>query len=413
MDESNSNADLDGSVLRLNSVRAPAFLKSSLYGRSGARNSTSFRRSQSNRTPRRDSRAGSARLQWIWGNKVLFWLMLITVWAYIGFHVQSRWAHSDHQKKEFIGYENEDGSVQVQTDSAKDNDSLESRSAKFVVKAKEQTSGDQANSSDSIRSELTRNGMSKTRKNPPKKRGGRMLKKVVPKAPVVEIENPYNEQEDMVFPNRSTSFGLMVGPFGDTEDRILEWSPAKRRGTCERKGAFGRIVWSRTFILIFHELSMTGAPLSMMELATELLSCGAYVKVVVLSKKGGLMSELNRRGINILEDKGEISFKAAMKADLVVAGSAVSSSWIEQYLKRNSAGSNQIVWWIMENRKEYFIRSKAMLSQVKMLTFLSDAQSKQWLSWCEEENIKLKSQPMVVPLSVNDELAFVAGIPVP
>ncbi|KAK8935728.1 hypothetical protein KSP39_PZI013149 [Platanthera zijinensis] len=203
----------------------------------------------------------------------------------------------------------------------------------------------------------------------------------------------------------------MVGPFGDIEDRIFEWSPEKRRGTCDRKGSFARLVWSRTIVLIFHELSMTGAPLSMVELATELLSCGSYVKVVVLSKKGGLMSELDRRGISILEDKGEISFKAAMKADLVVAGSAVSSSWIEQYLKRNPAGSSQLVWWIMENRQEYFNRSKHILSQVKLLTFLSDVQSKQWLSWCNEANIKLKSQPMVVPLSVNDELAFASGIP--
>ena len=32
------------------------------------------------------------------------------------------------------------------------------------------------------------------------------------------------------------------------------------------------------------------------------------------------------------------------------------------------------------------------------------------LNWREEENIKLRSQPAVVPLSVYDELAFVAGI---
>lgn len=46
-----------------------------------------------------------------------------------------------------------------------------------------------------------------------------------------------------------------------------------------------------------------------------------------------------------------------------------------------------------------------------MLIFLSEAQSNQWRSWCEEERIKLHSQLAIVPLSVNDELAFVAGIP--
>ena len=65
----------------------------------------------------------------------------------------------------------------------------------------------------------------------------------------------------------------------------------------------------------------------------------------------------------------------------------------------------------MENRREYFDRSKHLLNRVKMLAFLSDSQSKQWLSWCEEEKIKFYLQPMLVPLSLNDELAFVAGIP--
>lgn len=64
----------------------------------------------------------------------------------------------------------------------------------------------------------------------------------------------------------------------------------------------------------------------------------------------------------------------------------------------------------MENRREYFDRSKVVMNRVKKLIFLSELQSKQWLAWCKEENIQLKSEPALVPLSVNDELAFVAGI---
>lgn len=64
----------------------------------------------------------------------------------------------------------------------------------------------------------------------------------------------------------------------------------------------------------------------------------------------------------------------------------------------------------MENRREYFDRSKHVLNRVKKLIFLSESQSKQWLDWCEEENIHLKDEPALVPLSVNDELAFAAGI---
>ncbi|KAJ0075719.1 hypothetical protein Patl1_34091 [Pistacia atlantica] len=176
-----------------------------------------------------------------------------------------------------------------------------------------------------------------------------------------DIESNDIEPQQPEIPMTNASYGLLFGPFGVIEDRILEWSPEKRSGTCDRKGAFARLVWSRKFILIFHELSMTGAPLSMMEFATELLSCGATVSAVVLSKKGGLMSELRRRKIKVLEDKGELSFKASMKADLVVAGSAVCASWIDQYINRFPAGGSQIVWWIMENRREYFDRAKHIL----------------------------------------------------
>ena len=85
--------------------------------------------------------------------------------------------------------------------------------------------------------------------------------------------------------------------------------------------------------------------------------------------------------------------------------------FLEQYIERFPAGASQVAWWIMENRREYFDRSKGVLHRVKMLAFLSESQSKQWQKWCEEESIKLRSHPELVLLSVNDELAFVAGIP--
>ncbi|PKA64515.1 Sucrose synthase 7 [Apostasia shenzhenica] len=401
MEEIVGKEDVHGNMPRLNSIRAPGSIKASLSVKSGSRSSPAFRRLHPSRTPRRDSRSGSGRLHWIRNNRVVFGLTLITLWAYFGFHVQSKWAHGDHKKTDFEGYKSEAGRIKNQEDAAKDLESMGSRNTTLVVK-EPMIVGRKKIYNSSV-SRLNGNV-----KGSPRKRGRRMLRRVKPTDTVVENAN-YISNDVMISP-RNTSFGLMVGPFGEIANKILGWSPEKRKGTCDRRGEFARLVWSRSFVLIFHELSMTGAPLSMMELATELLSCGGYVKVVALSKKGGLMVELGRRGIKMLDDKGEISFKAAMKADIVVAGSAVSSSWIEQYLKRNPDGFSQLVWWIMENRQEYYNRSKHMLGQVKMLTFLSSEQSKQWLSWCEQDKIKLKSPPLLVPLSVNDELAFVAGI---
>ncbi|KAI8544394.1 hypothetical protein RHMOL_Rhmol08G0293300 [Rhododendron molle] len=223
----------------------------------------------------------------------------------------------------------------------------------------------------------------------------------------------------------STSYGLIMGPFDSTEDRILEKRPT---GGCDKNGEFARVVRGRKFIVVLHELTMTGAPISMMELATELLSCEAAVSVVVLNKKGGLMAELVRRKINVVKDKKIVSFKTAVEADVVIPGSAVCASWIVVSRKKFTSvlctidhdlrrahfpgsQSENIAWWIMENRRKYYEMSKHVLNRVKMLIFLIEPQSKEWLAWCAEDNINLDSQEIsVAPLSINDELASVAGI---
>ncbi|OWM78208.1 hypothetical protein CDL15_Pgr015027 [Punica granatum] len=231
-------------------------------------------------------------------------------------------------------------------------------------------------------------------------------RKVIPESQNFTLGMPEKEILD-----KNSTFGWFVGPFGSMEDKILSMDPKRRLGTCDRDGDFARLIRSRRFLLILHELSMTGAPLSMMELATELLNCGADVSAVVLNKKGGLMAELARRGIKVLNDRSKFSFIYAMDCDLVIAGSAACAKWIEQYTNYFPAGTNRIAWWIMENRRIYFERSKTALDRVKMLIFISELQAEQWLAWCEEENIELTSPPMVVPLSVNEELALAAGIP--
>ncbi|KAL6140946.1 hypothetical protein ACLB2K_059238 [Fragaria x ananassa] len=381
--------------------------KSTLSGRSSPRSSPSFKRLHSSRTPRREARS-SGGVQWFRSNRLLFWLLLITLWAYLGFYFQSSWAHSNN-KVNFLGVGNEASNDKSDAEQNQRRDLLDS-----PVKLKNETGQNQPEAGKTIDVVLAKkdDGVASRRSLSSKKKSmkaARGKSRGKPKKTVAIAIHEIEEQEPDI-PKTNASYGMLVGPFGSTEDRILEWNPKTRTGTCDRKGDFARLVWSRRFLLIFHELSMTGAPLSMMELATELLSCGATVSAVVLSKKGGLMPELTRRRIKVLEDKADHSFKTAMKQDLVIAGSAVCASWIDQYIDKFPAGASQIAWWIMENRREYFDRAKVVLDRVKMLAFLSESQSKQWLDWCEEEKIKLRSQPAIVPLSINDELAFVAGI---
>ncbi|XP_076911657.1 uncharacterized protein LOC143607943 [Bidens hawaiensis] len=383
-------------------------LKSILSGKSTTpRGSPSFRRLNSSRTPRRDGRINGFNTNCFRSNRIVLWLLLITLWAYAGFYIQSRWAHGDNKDGIF------GGSDEIESiDNSNESDELSVSNDALTDEVKISVNQSDVKKMDIVMKGNGTRGVSqrilsvkKTSKRS-RRRSKRGTKKKVSET---EKSNEVGVQEEEI-PQTNSTYGMLVGPFGSIEDRVLEWSPMKRSGTCDRKSQFARLVWSRKFVLIFHELSMTGAPLSMMELAFELLSCGTTVSVVALSRRGGLLPELSRKKIKVLEDKDKLSFKAAMKADVVIAGSAVCASWIEQYLDHSVAGTRQLVWWIMENRREYFDRSKLVLNRVKTLVFLSESQSKQWLDWCAEENIKFKSAPAIVPLSVNDELAFVAGI---
>ncbi|KAL7099811.1 hypothetical protein ACP275_09G109600 [Erythranthe tilingii] len=413
----------EGTLVRLSPLRpgggggggGGGSLKSPSSGKSTPRGSPSFRRLNSGRTPRRDARSGVFSSHCLRSNRIVLWLLLITLWAYAGFYFQSKWAHGDNKEDLFSGgYGGESGGDKSEPQIKNQRRDLIAKVDSAAVELKNDTNELSLNKS--IMDVVLAKNTTSDKNKPSKRRSKRSLrrKRLVsskPKAMVEEeVESEVDLQTEEMIPKKNTTYGFLVGPFGSVEDSILEWSAEKRSGTCDRKGAFARLVWSRKFVLIFHELSMTGAPLAMLELATEFLSCGATISVIVLNKRGGLMSELSRRKIKVLEDKTDLSFKTAMKADIIIAGSAVCSSWIEQYLSRTVLGSSQIMWWIMENRREYFDRSKLVLNRVKKLIFLSESQSKQWLSWCEEEKIQLKSEPALVPLSVNDELAFVAGI---
>ncbi|KAL8139426.1 hypothetical protein V2J09_005447 [Rumex salicifolius] len=412
-----NKGDFQGNVGRPSSLRP---LKQTLSGRStptmSPRGSPSFRRLNSCRTPRREGKSGALLFQCFRSDKIVYWLLLITLWTYGGFYFQSRWAHNDNQEG-FIGLDQNRGSEAMDSEQNHRRGLASDKSVDFSNGTDNLRGLDVRRMSNNVDVAVKRKGkmrpslesisLSKKR-NKRGKRGSRSPRR---EKGVQESEDKEVEVQEEQLPNGNVTYGFLVGPFGAEEDRILEWSPEKRTGTCDRNELFAKLVWSRNFMLIFHELSMTGAPLSMLEFATELLSCGATVQAVVLSRKGGLMPELLRRRIKLLDDKAEHSFKAAMKVDLIIAGSAVCASWIEKYLQHFAAGSNQIAWWIMENRREYFDRSKLVLNRVKMLIFLSELQSKQWLTWCEEEKIKLTTQISLIPLSVNDELAFAAGIP--
>lgn len=56
--------------------------------------------------------------------------------------------------------------------------------------------------------------------------------------PRILMENNRTRYVDDKVAKRNTSYGLLVGPFGKMEDRVLGWIAEKRKGTCERNNSF-------------------------------------------------------------------------------------------------------------------------------------------------------------------------------
>ncbi|CAI5489842.1 unnamed protein product [Closterium sp. Naga37s-1] len=179
---------------------------------------------------------------------------------------------------------------------------------------------------------------------------------------------------------------------------------------------------------------------------------GAGVHVLLLNRKGGLLPELQRRGLSVLKSKGSDSWRAAMAAHVVIASSATAASWIGAYLATCSIGSSgnsssgdgsgaegtaagmdgttatdaslpmageaggvnacgqRLVWWLMENRREYFDQAKPLLPRVSTLIFISHSQAATWRAWAAAEGLQLPGKQHVIPLSINAELAVIAGL---
>ncbi|CAA2995292.1 uncharacterized protein LOC111369420 [Olea europaea subsp. europaea] len=228
-----------------------------------------------------------------------------------GFYVQSRWAHGNNKEGLFsggYGGESSYGNLEAQLENQRDlignegswaaklrNDTNQSSSKNLDVILTKKDNVDSTNSIKSSKKKDKKSGRSSRRKTHSK-----------PKLVVEVVDSGVDVQEEEI-PRRNRTYGLLVGPFGSIEERILEWSLEKRSGTCDKKGAFVRLVGSRKFVLIFHKLSMTGTPLAMMELTTEFLSCGTTISVqpsvhpgLVLGTASGGTKEIVKHNVSSL-----------------------------------------------------------------------------------------------------------------
>ncbi|KAK3025001.1 hypothetical protein RJ639_044610, partial [Escallonia herrerae] len=119
---------------------------------------------------------------------------------------------------------------------------------------------------------------------------------------------------------------------------------------------------SKLVLLVSHELSLSGGPLLLMELAFLLRGVGAEVYWITNQKPletDGVIYSLEHkmldRGVQVFSAKGQEAIDTALRADLVVLNTAVAGKWLDAVLKENVPRVlPKVLWWIHEMRGHYF-----------------------------------------------------------
>ncbi|XP_022769067.1 uncharacterized protein LOC111312753 isoform X2 [Durio zibethinus] len=133
---------------------------------------------------------------------------------------------------------------------------------------------------------------------------------------------------------------------------------------------------SKLVLLVSHELTLSGGPLLLMELAFLLREVGVQVVWVTNQKPNqpddvmySLEHKMLDRGVQVFSAKGQEAVNTALKADLVILNTAVAGKWLDAVLKDDVAYVlPKVLWWIHEMRGHYF-----KLEYVEHLPFVAGA----------------------------------------
>ena len=155
-------------------------------------------------------------------------------------------------------------------------------------------------------------------------------------------------------------------------------------------------VKSKRIVLISHDLGQTGSPLLLVETAVKFREAGANVRLVTLGNDAHKDNCAARCNIEILPTQG--SFEQCAKADLVIANTAVTWPWVNDYLKSYSQGGRSLLWWLHEIDAGTYSSQMQSLSRVAAAFFDSHASLRSW----KETGLTLPGIARVIHLGVDD-----------
>lgn len=132
----------------------------------------------------------------------------------------------------------------------------------------------------------------------------------------------------------------------------------------------------KKIVFITHDLTQSGAPLSAVEAASEMIKSGAEVLMCTLAIDAAEGNPALRYGIPLIPL--ETSFQSARRADLVIANTAVSKNWVREYLKRWPEAGTRLAWWLHEIDIERYAMEMECLSRVAAVVYDSRAALNAW-----------------------------------
>ena len=128
--------------------------------------------------------------------------------------------------------------------------------------------------------------------------------------------------------------------------------------------------------LISHELTCTGAPLLLVEIARAMQDSGANVRLFTIADDAFYGHTAERYRIPVLPI--ETAMKWAASADLVVANTTVAGPWIRDYLAAYPSRVGRLIWWNHEISVEDFGHYLSGMEAVATMLFDSHASRAIW-----------------------------------
>jgi glycosyltransferase involved in cell wall biosynthesis len=129
-------------------------------------------------------------------------------------------------------------------------------------------------------------------------------------------------------------------------------------------------------LLVSHNLTVTGAPLLLVNTGKQMAMSGAQVKLVNLGAKEAQFPLSGIDDVTVIEL--DHSFDFAADADLIIANTAVANTWVDTFVDRNSNLAHKIIWWLHEVDMETYGREMESLPLVGAAVFDSDCCLRLW-----------------------------------